>query len=128
MASNKTTLYDRVGGDEGIARLVNSFYARVLDDNELAEFFSNTPIDQLKKMQKEFFTLALGGSVEYSGLSLSHAHQGRGIRTVHFKSFVNHLLETLSEFNLTEEESYQIITDINRYVEDIADDSAAPIA
>ena len=128
MTTIKVTLYDRVGGEEGIARLVNSFYAKVLDDKDLVGFFSNTPIDQLKKMQKEFFTLALGGPIEYSGLSLSHAHQGRGIRAVHFKGFVNHLLETLSEFELSEDEQYQIITDINRYVDDIAEDSAAPLA
>ena len=113
--------------EEGITRLVDSFYARVLADENLTDFFGNTPIDRLKNMQKEFFSVALGGPIEYSGLSLSHAHQGRGIESIHFRKFVDHLFETLAEFNLTEEDRYQIISDINRFVEDITDDSAAPI-
>ena len=128
MDNKNSSLYERVGGEEGISLLVNSFYAKVLDDKELAKFFSSTHIDQLKNMQKEFFSLALGGPSKYSGLDLSHAHQGRAIQTVHFKSFVNHLFDTLSEFELTENERYQIIAEINRYVDDIADDSAAPLA
>ena len=127
MNTSETSLYERVGGEEGINRLVNSFYAKVLVDGNLADFFNNTPVERLKNMQKEFFSVALGGPVDYSGMRLSHAHRGRGIRVEHFKRFVDHLLETLSDFDLTEDERYKIISDINCFVEDIADDSAAPI-
>ncbi len=124
---NEKTLYEKVGGEPAIIQLVDSFYDRVLNDKTLVDFFKNTPMHQLKNMQKEFFTIALGGPGEYSGLNLSHAHQGRGINAKHFRAFVGHLLDTLSESNLTEEERYQIISDINHYVEDVTDDSAAPL-
>ena len=121
------TLYEKIGGENAVLRLVDSFYDRVLADENLSEFFKNTPMQRLKQMQKEFFTIALGGPETYSGLSLSHAHQGKGIYAKHFKAFVDHLLATLSEFNLSEDERYQIISDVNHYVGDVTDDSAAPI-
>ena len=127
MAKENISLYERVGGEPGIARLVNSFYARVLDDKNLADFFSNTHIDRLKNMQKEFFSVALGGPIEYSDMDLTRAHQGRGIRVMHFRGFVDHLIDTLSEFNLDENEINHVIAQINTYVSDIADDSDAPL-
>lgn len=128
MNTENISLYERVGGEEGIDRLVNIFYARVLADKNLADFFSNTSIDRLKKMQKEFFSVALGGPIEYSDMDLSRAHQGKGIRVKHFRGFVDHLIKTLSEFDLSEDEINQIISEINTYVTDIADDSEAPLA
>lgn len=127
MVSEKLSLYERVGGEAGIERLVNAFYARVLADEKLASFFSNTSMEPLKNMQKEFFSVALGGPIQYSDMDLSRAHQGRGIRVAHFKDFVEHLIKTLSEFDLSEDEVNQIISDINTYVSDIADDSEAPL-
>ena len=124
---NERSLYEKLGGEQAVIKLVDSFYARVLNDELLAEFFKDTPMQQLKNMQKELFTIALGGPGEYSGLNMSRAHQGRGIYARHFKAFVQHLLDTLGEHGLSEEERYQIITEINHYVGDIADDSAAPL-
>ncbi len=124
---NDKTLYEKIGGEPAVDQLIDSFYDRVIKDDVLAEFFKETSMQKLKKMQKEFFTIALGGPGNYSGLSLSHAHQGRGIYAKHFKAFVGHLLDTLNEYNLSEEDRYQIISDINHYVEDVTDDSAAPL-
>jgi len=78
-------------------------------------------MERLKKMQKEFFGIALGGPSEYSDFQLSHAHQGRDIKTSHFSKFVDILFLTLSDYDLTEEERYKIITHINTYVYDIVD-------
>ena len=74
-------------------------------------------------MQKEFFSIALGGPGAFSDFNLSHVHQGRNIKTAHFSTFVNILFSTLSELDLTEEERYQIISRINTYVDDVVDDS-----
>ena len=127
MVTENISLYERVGGEEGIDRLVNIFYSKVLADKNLVDFFSNTSIERLKKMQKEFFSVALGGPIEYSDMDLSRAHQGKGIRVMHFKGFVDHLIDTLSEFDISEDEINQVISEINTYVTDIADDSEAPL-
>ena len=101
---------------------MDKFYERVLKDEEIGEYFTDVPMQQLKSMQKEFFTIALGGPSKFSDINLRHAHHGKGIKPVHFKVFVNILFETLAEFELNEDERYQIISDLNTYVDDIVDD------
>lgn len=113
------TLFERIGGEATIARLVDHFYDRVLADEELAPFFEHTPMEKLRRMQLEFFSAALDGPQAYSGLSLAHAHQGRGISVKHFQHFVQHLLETLKDLGLSRQDIDEIISRISTYVNDI---------
>jgi hemoglobin len=113
------TLFDRVGGEQGVKNLVRAFYDRVLKDSELAPFFEDASIDRLFKMQYEFFAAALDGPVTYSGLSVYQAHFGRGIDKDHFGRFVNHLIETLESFQMNEHEINALISRVNTYSDDV---------
>ncbi len=121
MVNGNGSLYARVGGETGVEQLVVEFYQRVLKEDGLGDFFYDVPMERLKKMQKEFFSIALGGPSEYSDFQLSHAHQGRDINSGHFRKFVDILFLTLADYDLSEEERYKIITHINTYVYDIVD-------
>lgn len=118
-ATGRPTLYDRIGGDDGVSRLIDAFYDRVLADDELAPFFEHTPMETLRRMQREFFSAALDGPAKYTGLGVSHAHQGRGITIKHFQHFVAHLLETLQGLGFSKEETDEIISRISTYVNEI---------
>lgn len=113
------TLYDRVGGEQGVKNLVRSFYDRVLKDPELAPFFETASLDRLFRMQSEFFGAALGGPVTYSGLSICQAHFGMGIDRQDFARFVNHLIETLKAWQLSEHEINDLISRVNTYADDV---------
>ena len=113
------TLFERIGGEETITRLVDDFYDRVLADPDLEPFFRHASMDKLRTMQREFFNAALGGPVRYSGLPLSYAHHGRGIRRPHFARFVQHLFDTLRAFDIGERETADIIDRINTYMDEI---------
>ena len=116
---NQPTLFDRVGGEQGVKNLVRSFYDRVMRDEELAPFFEGASIEHLYGMQYEFFAAALGGTVGYSGLSISKAHYGRGIGKDQFARFVNHLIDTLQGWQLTEREIQSLISRVNTYADDV---------
>ncbi len=113
------TLFDRVGGEQGVKNLVRAFYDRVLKDPELAPFFEDASIDRLYKMQYEFFAAALGGPVTYSGLSIHQAHFGLGIDKGDFCRFVNHLIDTLKAFQLNDQEIHTLISRVNTYADDV---------
>lgn len=117
--SDEPTLWDRLGGTEGADALIEDFYHRVLADPELAPFFENTSMDRLRTMQREFFSAALGGPLEYSGVPLSHAHHGRGIKPAHLNRFVGHLLATLKEAELSQEDRDQIYNRIHTLADDV---------
>jgi hemoglobin len=113
MSESSSSLYDRIGGEQGVASLIDQFYLRVFDDPELAPFFAHAPVDHLKTMQRELFTQALGGPFVYSGRPIREVHHGRGITLDHFQRFTEHLLKTLEGFQLTNAEIKQIISRLN---------------
>ena len=117
---DEPTLYDRIGGAEAIDRLIEDFDERVLADPELEPFFRRVPMDTLLAMQREFFAAALDGPQRDSGLSLAHAHGGRGINAGHFNRFPRHLLETLRARGIGERDAEAIIARINAYINNIA--------
>jgi len=104
MSDQPGNLYERIGGEHGIERLVDDFYQRVLADPELAPFFAHVPMAKLRAMQKEFFSEALGGPLFYSGRSIREIHAGRGIRKAHLRRFMQHLLDTISALDLDRHE------------------------
>lgn len=97
MAETEPTLFERAGGEEGISKLIDVFYDKVMADPELSPFFVNTETSKLRAMQKEFFSEALGGPLFYSGRSMREVHAGRGIKKSHLTRFTDHLLATLQE-------------------------------
>ncbi len=115
----KKSLYERIGGPEGVRQLVRDFYDRVLEDKELQPFFMETPMSKLRTMQFELFSAALGGPIEYTGQPLHLVHFGRGIGKQHLQMFLDHLFATLSAQNLEEQEVHEIISRINTYADQI---------
>lgn len=114
----RSSLYDRIGGEEAVESLVEDFYDRVLADEELRPFFDGVSMDTLRAMQREFFAAALDGPAHYTGRPLSEAHHGRGIEPRHLQRFLAHLLDTLEE-QLEEDEVLEVNSRINRYVGEI---------
>ena len=122
MPNNNPTLFERIGGKQMIAGVVDDFYDRVLADPELNPFFKNTSMDKLRCMQQEFFSAALDGPITYTGKPLSHVHHGRGITKHHFALFVNHLLDTLRYYGINDQDVTDIISRINTYADEITGD------
>lgn len=119
MSQNPLSLYERIGGETTISALIPAFYERVLQDPELAPFFTHAPLDKLHAMQREFFSMATGGPITYSGRPLAHVHQGMKIKAHQFAKFANHLLDTLKSLGTSDDEAQEVIDRINSYVNEI---------
>ncbi len=119
MKPNPPSLYERLGGEDLITALIPAFYVRVLADPELGPFFKHTELEKLHAMQREFFVMATGGPIQYSGRPLAHTHHGRGITRQHFARFTGHLVETLLDMGVTQEEADEVIQRINAMTNEI---------
>ncbi len=63
--SNPATIYEALGGELTIMKLVEAFYSRVTLDPDLSPLFQNG-IDEIKRKQFMFLTQFLGGATLYS--------------------------------------------------------------
>ena len=113
------TLYEQIGGEETIDRLISSFYRHVLADSILAPFFVNSSIEKLEKIQKSFFSVALGGPEPDTKISLYEIHRGRGIESKHLTRFTEHLIGTLREIGVDEKAAVEVYQRISTYADDV---------
>ncbi|MCV7260347.1 globin domain-containing protein [Mycobacterium shimoidei] len=119
-----TSIFDKIGGHEALEVVVEDFYARVLDDDELAGFFAGTNMDRLKGKQAAFLAAALGGPEPYKGPSMKQVHQGRGITMHHFDLVAGHLTDSLTAAGVPAETITEILGVIAPLADEIASDSA----
>jgi len=120
---SESSIYDRIGGEEGIAGMVDKFYERVLADPELAPYFKDTSMEKQQRMQREFFGAATGGPIIYSGRPLGEVHRHMGISRREFQRFTEHLIETLKETGISEQDVYDVIARVNLYADEITGQS-----
>ncbi len=125
MVDKQQTLFERVGGEKVIVEFIHEFYDRVIADPELKPFFENASMSKIRRMQREFFSAALDGPITYTGKPLSYVHHGRGITKHHFALYVGHLIDTLLDHGIDEQDAQNIISRINTYANDITGDVGA---
>ncbi len=118
------TLYDQIGGEAVIDKLISTFYSRVLSDPMLQPFFEHTSIEKLTKMQKSFFSIALGGPVPETEIRLYEAHRDRGIERRHLTRFTEHLIATLREIGIEERAAIRVYERIATYADEVLGDSS----
>jgi hemoglobin len=120
---NTASIYDRIGGREALEVVVEDFYCRVIDDDQLSSFFAGSNMKRLKGKQVEFFAMALGGPEAYAGPSMKQAHQGRGITLHHFNLVAGHLEESLCAAGVPPATVAEILGVVAPLVADIASDT-----
>jgi hemoglobin len=118
------TLYDKIGGYGALEVVVEDFYCRVLDDDQLSSFFAESNMKRLKDKQVEFLAAALGGPRRYTGLSMREAHQARGIVMYHFALMAGHLKDSLCAAGVPPETIAEILSVIAPLAGEIATDDA----
>jgi hemoglobin len=89
------THYERIGGD-AIRQAVDELYDRVLDDPELADYFTDVDVGRVKRHQVRLLGALLGGPQVYDGRALGVAHADLHISPEHYERVVGHLAAVLT--------------------------------
>ena len=117
---SEQTLYEKVGGGEAIGKVVDYFYNElVLKDPSVNEFFVNTDIEKQIAHQSKFISFALGGPNDYSGTSMTKAHEGMNLQPEHFDAIVRHLHAALAHFGVEEGDINQALMKVGSLRNDI---------
>ncbi len=113
-------LYEKVGGEEAIAKVVDYFYNElVLKDETVKHFFDNTDMEKQRRHQTKFISFALGGPNQYSGQSMAKAHEGMNLQPEHFQAIANHLHDALAHFGVDEKDIDTALSKVATLKDDI---------
>ncbi|MFD2615478.1 group I truncated hemoglobin [Paenibacillus gansuensis] len=99
-----STLYEKFGGEETIAKVVDYFYDLVLADDSVNHFFKHTDMEKQRRHQTKFISYALGGPNQYSGGAMAKVHEGLNLQPAHFDAIVRHLGSALQHYGVGEED------------------------
>ncbi|HEY2516640.1 MAG TPA: group 1 truncated hemoglobin [Polyangiaceae bacterium] len=107
-------LYDRLGGKEGVATIIDSFSKNLLADPRVSKLFKKSK-DNLTHFKDEFSAQLChlaGGPCQYDGKSMHDAHQGMGINDAQFDAVVEDLKLALDEKGVAEQDKSELFAAI----------------
>ena len=89
------SLYDDLGGKQGVARIGADSISAYMADPRLAQYFDDINPDWLKPHMVVFLCHVSGGPCAYHGRSMAAAHRGLHIDQAAFDALVEDLQATL---------------------------------
>lgn len=128
-AEGKLTLYQRLGGEKGIAAIVDDFIPRALQDPRVnwerkgvkkGGLFSRDRqeamwqpsaqnVSTLKKHIAQFLSLATGGPSKYEGEEMKQAHEDLHITNPEFDAAVGDLKASLDRLQIPNKEQKELL-------------------
>jgi hemoglobin len=94
------SLYQQLGGAEGVARLVDAVIEKSRTDPRIGELFAQTDFDYFRERLIEQICELADGPCEYNGLPMSDAHSGMDISEREFNWFVEDVEQAMWEVGL----------------------------
>jgi hemoglobin len=74
-----TSLYERLGGSDGITRIVDDLVDRHAANAVLGPRFKGRDLPKLKRLATQFFCMGAGGPQRYEGRDMRTAHAGMNV-------------------------------------------------
>jgi hemoglobin len=91
------SLYDQVGGDSAITKVVADFYARIGADELIAPWFAAVDSIRYRAHFAALIVVALGGPENYHGRDLRTTHGPLAITRDAFDALLEHLAAALAD-------------------------------
>lgn len=96
-----TKLYSRLGGADGIARLVDDIIAAHLNNPVVKTRFENIKdMEHAKRMAREFFCAGSGGPEPYTGRDMLAAHKGMNISEQEYLAAMDDIVGAMNKHKL----------------------------
>jgi hemoglobin len=86
--TREARLYDALGGEAGVAKLVDAITAEYREDTKIGFLFQDTDQDYFRARLREHICQISDGGCEYTGLSMVEAHSGMDLSEAQFNDFV----------------------------------------
>ena len=105
-----TSLYQRLGGADGIARLVDDVIAAHLINPVVRTRFENIKdLDHAKEMARQFFCAGSGGPETYTGKDMLTAHKGMNISEQEYLAVMDDIIGAMEKNDHSQDAKKDVI-------------------
>lgn len=124
MVQEKKSLYERIGGYNALALVVDDFIGRLTADKQFTKFFVGHSEDSLKKIRQlilDQFCAATGGPCIYIGRDMKTTHHGLGITEAEWNAAAAHLVASLDKYKVPQAEKDEVVAFVSTLKKDIVE-------
>lgn len=95
VGSQQTTLYDKLGGESGIDKIVNNLVQNIGHDEQVFHYFAEANVKRFKKHLAWHLCDISDGPCSYTGDSMQQIHDGMEINERDFNHLVDLLIDAM---------------------------------
>jgi hemoglobin len=122
--AQEKSLYQRLGGYDALAAVVDDFVGRLVADKQFDKFFVGHSVDSKKRIRQHIldqFCAATGGPCIYTGRDMKTSHMGLGITDADWDAAAKHLTASLDKFKVPEKEKGEVLAFVTTLKKDIVE-------
>lgn len=121
---NHKSLYERLGGYDGITAFVNDLLPRLKGDPQLGRFWLNRGEDGMareKQLLVDYLCSNTGGSMYYTGRQMKLSHKGMRISERDWSIFLEHAGATMKALRVPQRECEEVAAFVLSLKDDIVE-------
>jgi len=121
---SEITLYERLGGYDGITVFVEDLLPRLQSDSQLGRFWQNRGDDGIKREKQlliDYLSSNAGGSIYYTGRNMKLSHVGMKISESDWSVFMKHAGDTMKALNVPQQECDDVVAFVLSLKDDIVE-------
>lgn len=106
------SLYERLGGYDGLTAFANDLLPRLESDPQLGRFWQNRGDDGIareKQLLVDYLSSAAGGPMYYTGRDMKTTHKGMQISESDWSIFLQHAGATLAALQVPTQECDDVV-------------------
>jgi len=118
------SLYERLGGYDGVDGFVNNLLTRLQNDEQLGRFWENRGddgIEREKQLLIDYLCSNAGGPVYYTGRDMKISHKGMNISESDWLAFFEHAGATMQELQVPQQECDDVVAFVSSLKGDIVE-------
>ena len=121
---SQATLYDRLGGYDGISTFATELLKRMHADPQVGRFWAHRSTDRHaieKQVLIDYLCASAGGPMHYRGRDMKLAHGGMGINESDWQVFLGHAGATANALNVPQQEVDEVVAFVTSLKGDIVE-------
>lgn len=127
VASDKgASLYDDLGGEIALQAIISDMMDLTLADPQMAPIFVDSDIERLKNLLFIHTCHIADGPCEYEGQDMRRAHDGLGIRTMHFNRLVENMQVAMDNQDISFRIQNRLLARLAPFHDDVTERSPVP--
>ena len=118
------SLYERLGGYDGITAFANDLLARLRADSQLGRFWQNRGDDGIareKQLLIDYLCSSAGGPMYYTGRDMKTSHKGMKISEGDWSIFLQHAGATMDALRVSAPERDDVVAFVLSLKEDMVE-------